>query len=149
MSLTGDLGVAEDLAQTALAKAYASWPRVRAAGNPDAYIRRIVVNANRSRLRKPRVPEWLASTGPGGAAGDLSSQVVESVAVLTAVGRLPRGQRAMVLLRYWLDMTETEVAAVLGCSVGSVRSQASRALQVTPPRRWHLVWRICHHRLVC
>jgi RNA polymerase sigma-70 factor (sigma-E family) len=126
--LTGDLGVAEDLAQTALAKAYASWPRVRAAGNPDAYIRRIVVNANRSRFRKPRVPESLAGTGPGGAAVDPIGQVVENVAVMTAVGRLPRGQRAVVLLRYWLDMTETEVAAVLGCSVGNVRSQASRAL---------------------
>ncbi len=50
--LTGDLGLAEDLAQTALAKAFASWPRVRRAGDPDAYVRRIMVNANSSRFRK-------------------------------------------------------------------------------------------------
>ncbi len=62
--LTGDQGLAEDLAQTALAKAYASWPRVRRAGNPDAYVRRIMVNANHSRFRKQRVTEQLTGTLP-------------------------------------------------------------------------------------
>src|SRR3954465_4768180 len=55
--LTGDRGHAEDLAQTALAKAYASWPRVRRAEDPDAYVRRILVNANHGRFRKRRVEE--------------------------------------------------------------------------------------------
>ena len=62
--LTGDLQLAEDLAQTAFARAYASWARVRRADNPDAYVRRIVVNANRSRFRKIRVGEVLTETVP-------------------------------------------------------------------------------------
>jgi DNA-directed RNA polymerase specialized sigma24 family protein len=55
--LTGDQGLAEDLAQTALARAYASWPRIRRAGHPDAYVRRVMVNPNHSRFRKRRVAE--------------------------------------------------------------------------------------------
>jgi RNA polymerase sigma-70 factor (sigma-E family) len=125
--LTSDQGLAEDLAQTALAKAYASWPRVRRAGNPDAYVRRIMVNANHSRFRKHRVIEQLTDAppepGPGG-----SPEREDRPALMTALMRLPTGQRAVVVLRYWMDMTETEVAATLDCSVGNVKSQASRAL---------------------
>ena len=61
-ALTGDTGHAEDLAQTAFARAYASWGRVRRAGDPDAYVRRIVINAHRSRFRKHRVSEELPGT---------------------------------------------------------------------------------------
>jgi RNA polymerase sigma-70 factor (sigma-E family) len=126
--LTGDQGLAEDLAQTALAKAYASWPRVRRAGNPDAYVRRIMVNANHSRFRKHRVTEQLTGTLPEpGPAGDTLGRD-DRPALVSALMRLPAGQRAVVVLRYWMDMTETEVAVALGCSVGNVKSQASRAL---------------------
>ncbi len=127
--LTGDLQHAEDLAQTAFARAYASWPRVRWADNPDAYLRRIVVNANRSRFRKNRVGEVLTDTVP-----DLVNtsahpeQRHDRDALVAALMQLPYGQRAAVVLRYWLDLTETETAAILGCSVGNVKSQASRAL---------------------
>jgi RNA polymerase sigma-70 factor (sigma-E family) len=128
--LTGDLGLAEDLAQTALAKAFASWPRVRRAGNPDAYVRRIMVNANSSRFRKRRVREQfmdlLLDTVPHPA--DATRQRDDRSALMAALLSLPQGQRAVVVLRYWMDMTETEVAAALGCSVGNVKSQASRAL---------------------
>jgi RNA polymerase sigma-70 factor (sigma-E family) len=133
--LTGDLGLAEDLAQTALAKAFASWPRVRRAGDPDAYVRRIMVNANSSRFRKRRVREHLTDTlpetfpdpGPAGAA-DMTRRQDERSALIAALKGLPQGQRAVVVLRYWMEMTETEVAATLGCSVGNVKSQTSRAL---------------------
>jgi RNA polymerase sigma-70 factor (sigma-E family) len=130
--LTGDLGLAEDLAQTALAKAFASWQRVRRAGDPDAYVRRIMVNANNSRFRKRRVPERLmdappdAPSQPGTA--DATRQHDDRSALIAALMDLPQGQRAVVVLRYWMDMTETEVAATLGCSAGNVKSQASRAL---------------------
>jgi len=67
--LTGDQGLAEDLAQTALAKAFASWPRVRRAGDPDAYVRRIMLNANSARFRKHRVRELLTGAPPDGTAG--------------------------------------------------------------------------------
>ena len=67
--LTGDRGLAEDLAQTALARAYSSWPQIRRAGDPDAYVRRVMVNANRSRFRKRRVAEQLTGAVPEPASG--------------------------------------------------------------------------------
>jgi RNA polymerase sigma-70 factor (sigma-E family) len=127
--LTGDLQLAEDLAQTAFAKAYASWGRVRRADNPDAYLRRIVVNANRTRFRRVRVGEVLTETVPDLiAAADGTDQRDDRTALIAALMELPYGQRAAVVLRYWLDLSETETAVVLGCSVGNVKSQASRAL---------------------
>ena len=130
-ALTGDAGHAEDLAQAAFARAYASWGRVRRAGNPDAYVRRIVINENRSRFRKRRVAEELR--------GDLAATMADAPAgagrepgehseLLDALGRLGPRQRAVVVLRYWLDLSEAETAAQLNCSVGTVKSQASRAL---------------------
>ena len=127
--LTGDVQVAEDLAQTAFARAYASWPRVRRAADPDAYVRKIVVNANLNRFRKRRVTEDLTAAVPEVAqAGDTASRHEDRAELVAALLQLPHGQRAVVVLRYWLDMTESEVAAVMGCSVGNVKSQASRAL---------------------
>lgn len=127
--LTGDRQLAEDLAQTAFARAYASWGTVRRADNPDAYLRRIVVNANSSRFRKVRVDEVLTAAVPDlVAAVDDADPRGDRDALMTALMQLPYGQRAAVVLRYWLDLSETETAAILGCSVGNVKSQASRAL---------------------
>ncbi len=127
--LTGDPQLAEDLAQTAFAKAYASWSRVRRADNPDAYLRRIVVNANRNRFRKVRVGEVLTDAVPDLiSATDGTDQPQDRDALISALLELPYGQRAAVVLRYWLDLSEAETATVLGCSVGNVKSQASRAL---------------------
>jgi RNA polymerase sigma-70 factor (sigma-E family) len=126
--LTGDVGLAEDLAQTALARAYASWPRVCRAGDPDAYVRKIMLNANYSRFRKRRVAESPAGLTPGREIADPADPREDRAALMAALRGLPHGQRAVVLLRYWLGMTETEAAAALGCSVGNVKSQASRAL---------------------
>jgi RNA polymerase sigma-70 factor (sigma-E family) len=127
--LTGDLQLAEDLAQTAFARAYASWSRVRKADDPDAYLRRIVVNANRSRFRKRRVSETLTGSVPDVLLSpDGTGERQDRDALMRALMELPYGQRAAVVLRYWMDMSETQTAAVLGCSVGNVKSQASRAL---------------------
>jgi RNA polymerase sigma-70 factor (sigma-E family) len=130
--LTGDRGLAEDLAQTALASAYASWSRVRRADDPDAYVRRILVNAYRASFRRRRVSEQLSglpheyaraiATDPG------VNQPSERDAIVSALLDLPPRQREVVVLRYWLDLTEAQVAAALNCSVGNVKSQASRAL---------------------
>jgi RNA polymerase sigma-70 factor (sigma-E family) len=132
-ALSGDVGHAEDLAQTAFARAYASWGRVRGAGDPDAYVRRIVINEHRSRFRRRRVAEELR--------GDLTSVVGrqppgpddqrafdDQQLLLDALRSLGPRQRAVVVLRYWLDLSEAETAAALNCSVGTVKSQASRAL---------------------
>ena len=128
--LTGDRWLAEDLAQTALVSAYASWWRVRRADDPDAYVRRILINASKSRWRRSRAAEQhgepLAEV-PDPAA-DPAATVGERSALLKALGALPPRQRAVVVLRYWLGLSETEAAAELNCSVGTVKSQASRAL---------------------
>jgi RNA polymerase sigma-70 factor (sigma-E family) len=126
--LTGDEGLAEDLAQTALARAYASWPRIRRGGDPDAYVRQVMLNSNRSRFRRRRVAEQLTGTLPERPAEEAAGGHDDRVALIAALMSLPAGQRSMVVLRFWLDMTQTEVAAAMGCSVGNVKSQTSRAL---------------------
>jgi RNA polymerase sigma-70 factor (sigma-E family) len=125
-ALTGDLGHAEDVAQAAFARAYAAWARVTRAGDPEAYLRRIVVNENHRLFRKRRVAEDLPGELPdSGVTVDLPDPDTELLAALRRLG--PR-QRAVIVLRYWLDMSEAETAATLGCTVGTVKSQASRAL---------------------
>jgi len=126
--LTGDLGHAEDVVQTAFAKAYAAWPKVIRTGNPDAYVRRIVVNENRNRFRKQQVPERLTDTMPESVALDANHDLDDRSALMAALRALGPRQRAVVVLRYWLDLTPAETAATLNCSVGTVKSQASRAL---------------------
>jgi RNA polymerase sigma-70 factor (sigma-E family) len=124
--LTGDLGHAEDVAQAAFARAYASWARVTRTGDPDAYLRRIVVNENHRRFRKRRVAEDLRGELPdSGVTGFAPDPHAELLAALRRLG--PR-QRAVIVLRYWMDMSEAEAASALGCSVGTVKSQTSRAL---------------------
>jgi RNA polymerase sigma-70 factor (sigma-E family) len=132
-ALTGDAGHAEDVAQAAFARAYASWARVRRAGDPDAYVRRIVINTHRNRFRKHRVAEELradlADTVAGEQFGGQRQEgPEEQQALLDALRALGPRQRAVVVLRYWLDLSEVETAAALNCSVGTVKSQASRAL---------------------
>ncbi|ACU69080.1 RNA polymerase, sigma-24 subunit, ECF subfamily [Catenulispora acidiphila DSM 44928] len=126
--LTGDHGHAEDLAQAALAKALVSWSRVRRADDPDAYVRRILINLNRRRFRRRRVEEHVGGEAPEPAAPDSTDQLDQRATLIPALMELPPGQRAVVILRYWDGLTETQTAAILGCSVGNVRSQASRAL---------------------
>jgi RNA polymerase sigma-70 factor (sigma-E family) len=124
--LTGDQGHAEEVVQAAFAKAYAAWPRVTRAGNPDAYVRQIVINENRNRFRKRRVRELSTDNLPETLVPgvDLDGRA----ALLNALKILGPRQRAVIVLRYWLDLTETETATALNCSVGTVKSQASRAL---------------------
>lgn len=129
--LTADLGHAEDIAQAAFARAYAHWGRVARAGDPDAYVRQIVINEHRNRFRKRRVAEDLVGTvpqRPGPGVPDTADTLSDSEALLSALRGLGPRQRAVIVLRYWMDMSEVETAAALNCSVGTVKSQASRAL---------------------
>jgi RNA polymerase sigma-70 factor (sigma-E family) len=128
--LTGDRWLAEDIAQTALATAYAAWWRVSRADDPDAYVRRILINTSNRRFRRRRVtgnPHELAEL-PDAWTADPADRVGDRAVLLAAVRELPPRQRAIVVLRYWEDLSDAQVAAVLGCSAGTVRSQASRAL---------------------
>ena len=126
--LTGDPGRAEDLVQTALAKAYVAWRRVRDVDDPDAYVARILINAHTSEQRRKRVREWFPGTVPERAVGDRADAVADRSALMAALATLAPRQRAVIVLRFWEDRSENDVAHLLGCSVGTVRSQTSRGL---------------------
>jgi RNA polymerase sigma-70 factor (sigma-E family) len=126
--LTGDRHLAEDVAQTALTRVYASWRRVRRVDDIDAYVRRTLINAHRGRFRKRRVVEDLTAVVPDGQGPDAHAAADQRAELLAALAQLPARQRAVVVLRYWEDMSETQVAEVLRCSVGTVKSQASKGL---------------------
>jgi RNA polymerase sigma-70 factor (sigma-E family) len=120
--LTHDHALAEDLLQTALTKAWFAWRRIE--DSPEAYVRRILVNTYATWWRRKWNGEHAAEelpeqpvTHPEEGAHDL----------WTALGRLPRRQRAVVVLRYFEDLTEAETARILGCSVGTVKSQTAKA----------------------
>ncbi|WP_372517785.1 SigE family RNA polymerase sigma factor [Frankia tisae] len=127
--LTGDAGEAEDLTQTTLTRVFVVWPRVRGHGRPDAYARRVMVNANAHRFRRRRVRQVLVDVPPERAQPSPQLAAVEDRAGLAAaLAALPPRQRAVVVLRYCEDLPEVEVAALLRCSVGTVKSQASKGL---------------------
>jgi len=127
--LTGDHHEAEDLVQATLAKVYLNWPRISRLGEPDAYLHRALVNNNLSRFRKRRVVQLLTPRLPERARDSATGQVDDRAALMAALAELPARQRAVVVLRYWEDLSEQQVADVLGCTVGNVKSQASRGLR--------------------
>jgi RNA polymerase sigma-70 factor (sigma-E family) len=126
--LTGDVHSAQDLVQTSLAKLYLAWDRLDDRDHVDAYARRILVNEHRTAWRRPwRRREVLTDAPPdsGSAAEEYDGR---REAVWRFVATLPPRQRAVIVLRYYEQLTEAETADVLDISVGTVKSQASRAL---------------------
>jgi RNA polymerase sigma-70 factor (sigma-E family) len=126
--LTGDAHTAEDVVATALAKLYLSWDKVRDRESVDGYVRRIIANETTSLWRRPwRRREVAADVLPEHGRSD-SYDDGRAAAVWRAVSSLPPRQRAVVVLRYYEELSEAEIAHVLGISPGTVKSQASRAL---------------------
>lgn len=126
--LTGNLADAEDLVQSALAKTYLAWDRIEDRGALDGYVRRAMVNTHISWWRRRRVEEFPTAEIPDQAVADhaVSSDLQESLR--RAIDRLPQRMRTAVMLRYYDDMTEAEVAEALGVSLGTVKSTVSRAV---------------------
>ena len=125
--LTRDWALAEDLLQTALARAWEAWRRIE--GDPEPYVRRIIVNAYASSWRRRWRGELPTAELPESAdAADPHTGLDDRDRLWRALGRLPRRQRAVLVLRYFEDLSEVEIAETLSCSVGTVKSQASRAL---------------------
>ena len=116
-----------DLAQTALAGACTAWWRVRRADNPGAYVRRILINASNCRFRKRRPAEEVRGL-PEAPVADPAALADQRSDLMSALRGLPPRQRAVIVLRYWADLSDAQVAALLGCSEGTVRSLAWRAL---------------------
>jgi RNA polymerase sigma-70 factor (sigma-E family) len=126
--LTGDRARAEDLAQDGYAKAYAAWPRIRG-GDPQAYVRRCIVNANVDWWRRRtwwEQPRPLLPDVP--AQADLSARHAVRDVVLRALSRLTARERAVLALRFYLDLTEYQIARELGIAPGTVKSTVARAL---------------------
>lgn len=126
--LTGDWGHAEDLLQTALAKTYLHWERISGGENPEGYVRRVLVTTHASWWRRRWRGELPHDVLPESAATEEWSDVDARGALHDALARLPRRQRAVIVLRYHEDMTEADVARALGISVGTVKSQTAKAL---------------------
>jgi RNA polymerase sigma-70 factor (sigma-E family) len=126
--LTGNLADAEDLVQSALAKTYQAWERIEDLGALDGYVRRAMVNTHISSWRRRRVEEIPTDEIPDQVVADPSADSDLQDTLRRAIERLPRRMRAAVVLRYYEDMTEAEVADVLGVSRGTVKSTVSRAV---------------------
>lgn len=130
-SLTANPSDAEDLLQTALTKTYVAWDRIEDHRALDGYVRRALVNTRTSQWRKRKVDEFACEELPepaGLPAPDPAEEQVLHDAMWRAVMKLPDRQRAMVVLRYYEDLSEVQTAEVLGVSVGTVKSAVSRAL---------------------
>ena len=126
--LCGDRHMAEDVVQDTLIKAYTHWKRVRSAANPEAYVRRILINEVRGRWRKREQSVPVAEFDNEPTSADHSDDVVRRDGLRKALVTLPLRQRATVVLRYLEGLSERETAAALGVSEGTVKSQSSRAL---------------------
>ncbi len=122
--LTGDRDRAADLVQDALERTLLAWPRVQNKGDPEGYVRRAIINRQVSVWRRRR-RERLVAEPPESGYDDAGARDRE---LWDALATLPPRQRAVLVLRYYEDLTEADAAAVLGCSVGTVKSQASRGL---------------------
>ncbi|WP_283135785.1 SigE family RNA polymerase sigma factor [Rhizohabitans arisaemae] len=123
----GSAAEAEDVLQTALERAYRNWHRLEWGVDPEPYVRRIIVNLVISRARRRAVLRLIPTGSPPefpvtGTDLDLRQTLMQGLRAL------PPRQRAVIVLRYWEDMTELQAAETLGCSVGTIKSQTSKAL---------------------
>ncbi|KUM79815.1 SigE family RNA polymerase sigma factor [Streptomyces sp. ISL-22] len=132
-SLTANPSDAEDLLQTALTKTYVAWERIEDHRALDGYVRRALLNTRTSQWRKRKVDEFACDELPEpepvpSQDDDPAERQALHDAMWRAIMRLPARQRAMVVLRYYEDLSEVQTAEVLGVSVGTVKSAVSRAL---------------------
>lgn len=125
--LCADWHRAEDLVQTTLAKIYVAWPRVHRSGEINAYVRktlvRTMIDESRSAFRRR---ERVVGELPDHAAREAG--VEDRLAVQAALAQLPPRQRAVLVLRFWEDLSVDATAAALGCAAGTVKSQTAKAL---------------------
>jgi RNA polymerase sigma-70 factor (sigma-E family) len=126
--LTGDHQLAEDLLQSALAATFRHWRRVRG-NNPEGYVRQAMYHQHISWWRRHRVPETLAAAPEAVARNDPTESAALRLSLAQALTRLTPKQRAVIVLRFYEDLTEAQVADVLGLRVGTVKRHGHDALR--------------------
>jgi RNA polymerase sigma-70 factor (sigma-E family) len=127
--LTGDRHLAEDLVQEVLAKAHRRWRRIEQLDQPDSYVRKAMVNQYLSWRRRRSYGETATGEVPDSAGhADHAARLADRDAMWTMLAALPRQQRAVLVLRFYEDLPDAQIAELIGCSVATVRAHASRAL---------------------
>jgi RNA polymerase sigma-70 factor (sigma-E family) len=126
--LTGDRSEAEDLLQATLIKTYLAWDRIQDPAALDGYVRRTMVNINISWWRRRRLLEFPTDELPDTPVSDHTGRSALHDALDRLLDVLPARQRAAVVLRYYEDLSEVEIARVLGITVGAVKSSVSRGM---------------------
>ncbi|BCJ78048.1 RNA polymerase sigma24 factor [Catellatospora sp. IY07-71] len=129
--LTGEHHAAEDLLQNTLVRLASKWPKVSRTGVPDAYVRKVMYHEHVSSWRRSRHLRSELTTGElpeSGAGSDMAAETVRRLLLEQALAKLTRKQRAVIVLRFFEDLSEADAAEALGVSVGTVKSQTSYAL---------------------
>jgi RNA polymerase sigma-70 factor (sigma-E family) len=126
--LTGEWPGAEDLVQVALAKTWPKWSAITRQDAPEVYVRRVLVTTFLAGRRRRWTGEVALGTVPDQPGGDPMAQADLRESIRVAMRSLPPRQRAVIALRYFNDLTESQTAAALGCSVGTVKSHAAKAM---------------------
>jgi RNA polymerase sigma-70 factor (sigma-E family) len=132
--LVGDRGLAQDLLQEALTKTYVAWPRLRDPGRAEAYTRTALTTTAITWYRRRSWGERPVDAVPEPAGDGLADDVATRALLWHALQALPPRQRAAIVLRYYEDLTEAQTAAVLGCAVGTVKSQVFDGLRTLRAR---------------
>ncbi|MFY1597510.1 SigE family RNA polymerase sigma factor [Micromonospora sp. WMMD737] len=127
--LCRDWHTADDLVSITLGKLYRAWTRVRAAENVDAYVRQVLTRAWLDERRRPWRRERSTDEVPDDAAPDTEPDLADRELLLDLLGKLPERRRAVLVLRYYCDLSVEETAQILGVTTGTVKSQAARALE--------------------
>lgn len=127
--LCGDWHEAEDIAQTALIKLYIAWNRIDHTGSLDSYVRRIVARTFLNERRRPWRKRERLMDEPPETVDTAPAGPEQRMLIWAALSKVPKRQRAALVLRYWEDLSLDETAEALGCSVGNVKSQCARGLR--------------------
>jgi RNA polymerase sigma-70 factor (sigma-E family) len=127
-ALAGDPGLAEDVVQDVLVKAHLRWSSIGGLDRPEAYVRKMIINELSSTRRRLKARLRREHAHPPEPVGDRADQIAQHEALVQLIRTLPARQRIVIVLRYFEDMADADIAGLLGCRLATVRSHAARGL---------------------